>query len=104
MFRTQTDIFGVLDLLAPLREAVLVAAGMDAAREPVPFVGRSPRDDVLCAVSYLGALLERAARAAGCTSDEIAERAIDGLSSAKYLAPQRPAEPTAELATIIPLR
>jgi hypothetical protein len=105
MFSTQTDVLGVLALFAALRRAVLAAAEMDAAREPVPLVGRSPRDDVLGSVAYLSGLLERAARVADCTRDELAERAIERLAA---IAPHALADmdtvETTELAVIIPLR
>lgn len=105
MFRTQTDVFGVLDLLAGLRRAVLDAAGMDPAHEPVPLVGRAPRDDVLGSVAYLGALVERAASVARCTSEELAERALERLAeiSPHALADVAACDST-ELAVIIPLR
>jgi hypothetical protein len=105
MFGTQTDVFGVLDLLAALRAAVVVAAGMDPAREPVPLVGRSPRDDVLGSAAYLSELLERAARFARCTRSELAERAITRLAeSAPHLTQAAPPETATTLARIIPLR
>jgi hypothetical protein len=104
MLRAETDVTGVGRLLPALRAAVLDAAGMDAAHEPVPFVGRSPRDDVLRSVAYLADLLERAAAALVCTPLEVAERAIERLG-------QLPSNPVAEaavpppvLAKIIPLR
>ena len=103
MLRAETDVAGVSRLLPALRAAVLDAAGMDATHEPVPFVGRSHRDDVLRSVAYLADLLERAAAAASCSAIEIAERAIDRLP--------RPPAPTAHeapvapvLAKIIPIR
>jgi hypothetical protein len=105
MFRTNTDLFAALGLLASLRVAVLEAAGMDPRREPIPFVGRSPRDDVLGSVAYLGELLERAARVAKCTRSELAERAIIRLAElAPHLAVAVPVETEAPLAPIIPLR
>jgi predicted dinucleotide-utilizing enzyme len=99
MLSTQTDVAGVRGLLPALRAAVLEAAGMDAAHEPVPFVGRSHRDDVVRSVGYLAELLARAAAAAGCEPTEIAERAIGRLEVTEV----RP-EPVQELARIIPLR
>jgi hypothetical protein len=105
MFGTNTDAFGVLGLLAALRRAVVEAAGMDATREPIPLIGRSPRDDVLRSVAYLGDLLERAARVARCTRGELAERAIARLAeTSPHLT--LPSEPVDEvrLAPVIPLR
>jgi hypothetical protein len=100
MLGAETDVAGVGRLLPALRIAVLEAAGMDAAHEPVPFVGRSQRDDVLRSVSYLADLLARAAAATDCTPIEIAERAIERLEVAPPLA----AEVPVPLARIIPLR
>jgi len=47
--------------LLHLRELIIEVCGLDPATEPVPFVGRSPRNDVLNLVGYLGDLLRRAA-------------------------------------------
>ncbi len=104
MFRTQTDVYGVLELLAALRRAVLDGAGMDPAQEPVPLVGRSPRDDVLGSVAYLGALVERAASVARCSTEELAERALERLADiAPHALASVNAEDTTRLAVIIPL-
>jgi hypothetical protein len=104
MFRTQTDVYGVLELFAALRRAVLDGAGMDPAQEPVPLVGRSPRDDVLGSVAYLGALVERAASVARCSTEELAERALERLAEiAPHALASVDAEDTTQLAVIIPL-
>jgi hypothetical protein len=104
MLRTETDVAGVRRLLPALRTAVLEAAGMDPAHEPVPFVGRSLRDDVLRSVAYLADLLARAASIARCTPHEIAERAIEQLPAAPARNEAPELEPPVELAKIIPLR
>jgi hypothetical protein len=100
MLGAETDVAGVGRLLPVLRVAVLEAAEMDADHEPVPFVGRSQRDDVLRSISYLADLLARAAAAVRCSPREIAERAIERLPA---MPPRVIAEP-APLALIIPLR
>lgn len=102
MFRNQTDLYGVRSMLPALRAAVLEAAGMDPTHEPVPFVGRSPRDDVLSSVAYLSELLERAASIAHCGADELAERAIELMTELQPASTER--DDDRELARIIPLR
>jgi hypothetical protein len=108
MFETQTDVWEVMGLLGALRAAVLDAAGMDVAREPIPLVGRSPREDVLSSVTYLGGLVERASSVARCTAEELAERAIERLTqTSPHLtadARHEDHDDTTAMATIIPLR
>lgn len=105
MFGRDTDVFAVLELLGALRTAVLEAAEMDAAHEPIPLTGRSPREDVLGSVAYLGQLLERAAHVATCTRGELAERAIVRLTErSPLLTHAAPAQDEVALAPIIPLR
>jgi hypothetical protein len=48
-----------------VRELIILVCGLDAATEPVPLVGRSPRSDVLSLVGYVGDLLRRAAAGSG---------------------------------------
>ena len=50
-----------------IRDLIIEACGLDPATEPVPFVGRSPRNDVLNLVGYVGDLLRRAAAVSGRT-------------------------------------
>ncbi len=102
MFRNQTDLYGVHSMLPALRAAVLEAAEIDPAHEPVPFVGRSLRDDVLSSVAYLGELLERAAAGTGCSADELAERAIARIGELRPASTGR--EDDEALGQIIPLR
>jgi hypothetical protein len=66
--------------LATLRGAILGAAGLDVATEPVPFAGRDPRADTLTLAAYLGDLLARAARVNGTDPATIAARAARRLS------------------------
>jgi hypothetical protein len=59
-----------------VRELILMVCGLDAATEPVPLVGRSPRSDVLNLVSYVGELLRRAAAASGQSVQRVAARVV----------------------------
>ena len=65
--------------LLALREDVIEACGLDAATEPVPFVGRSVRLDVVTLISYLGQLLRRGAARAGLSTRALAERVMAEL-------------------------
>jgi hypothetical protein len=65
--------------LLALREHVIGACGLDPATEPVPFVGRSPRLDVVTLISYLGQLLRRGALFAGLSTRGLAERVMAEL-------------------------
>jgi hypothetical protein len=67
-------------LMLEIRRAVLEAADMDAATEPVPLCGRSQRLDVLNLAVYLGNLIDRAGSWADCGPEVIVERAIACLS------------------------
>ncbi len=65
--------------LLTLRVHIIEACGLDQASEPVPFVGRSPRLDVVTLISYLGSLLRRGAGAAGLSARALAERLMAEL-------------------------
>jgi hypothetical protein len=62
-----------------VRELIIEVCELDAATEPVPLVGRSPRADVLNLVSYVGDLLRRAAAASGHSAHQVAALVIDAL-------------------------
>ena len=62
-----------------IRQAVLEAGRMDAAIEPVPLAGRSPRLDLLNLVAYLSHLVVRAAAHQRCHPDAIIAGALDRL-------------------------
>ncbi len=74
---TGTELEDAPRHLWAIRQAVLEAGGMDEATEPIPLAGRSARLDVLNLVSYLGALVGRAAAYRGCDSDAIVAGALD---------------------------
>jgi hypothetical protein len=65
--------------LLALRMHVIEACGLDPATEPVPFVGRAPRLDVVTLISYLGQLLRRGASAADLSIRALAERVMAQL-------------------------
>ena len=65
--------------LLGLREHMIEVCGLDPATEPVPFVGRAPRLDVMNLISYLGLLLRRGASAAGLSTRALAERVMAEL-------------------------
>jgi hypothetical protein len=62
-----------------VRELIILVCGLDAATEPVPLVGRSPRSDVLNLVSYVGDLLRRAAAASGQSVQRVAACVVEEL-------------------------
>jgi hypothetical protein len=67
--------------LFALREAVVGAAGLDPASEPVPLTGRDPRQDTLLLAAYLCDLLTRAAGTSGVEHQVVVARALERLSS-----------------------
>ena len=65
--------------LLHIRELIIEVCGLDPATEPVPLVGRSPRNDVLSLVGYVGELLRRAASTSGRTVPGVARQVIAQL-------------------------
>jgi hypothetical protein len=65
--------------LLHLRDLIIEVCGLDSATEPVPFVGRSARNDVLNLVGYLSELLRRAAAGSGRTVAAVARLVIAEL-------------------------
>ncbi len=49
-----------------IRTALVDTAGMDPATEPIPLVGRSPKDDLVNLAGYVSHLIPRAVLAARC--------------------------------------
>ena len=74
--RSGTSLVEACDRLFEARAAILEVCALDPGTEPVPLVGRSPRNDVVNLALYLGDLLRRAAAAAGLSVHVVAERAI----------------------------
>jgi hypothetical protein len=64
--RNQTSLEDARHLLLDIRGRVLEASGLDVTTEPLPFVGRSLKLDVVTLVAYIGDLLRRGAAALGC--------------------------------------
>jgi hypothetical protein len=62
-----------------IRELIIMVSGLDAATEPVPLVGRSPRGDVLSLVSYVSDLLRRAAAVSGLSVAQVAELVLEEM-------------------------
>ena len=63
------------------REALVTEGDLRAASEPIPFLGRSDRHDVLTLGIGVCNLVKRAAASAGCSPAEIADRASRRLAS-----------------------
>jgi hypothetical protein len=55
-----TSLLQARSALLEIRQVILEVCALDAATEPVPLVGRSPRSDVINLVAYVWALLRRA--------------------------------------------
>jgi hypothetical protein len=77
--RSGTSLVQARTQLLDIRRILLDAGGLDAATEPVPLVGRSPRNDVVNLVAYVADLLERARHAAGLDVAELMERIASEL-------------------------
>jgi hypothetical protein len=71
-----TDLESAQSDMLAMRTAVLEAAEMDVATEPVPFTGQTPRAAILNLAAYLGNLIARAAALTQCEPTEIVEQAI----------------------------
>lgn len=88
------------DTLSRLRGALLEAAGLEEATEPVPLVGRDPRGDTLTLAAYLGDLLVRALRVSGSDRALLVAGTLERLgpwpprSRSRAGDPDRGSEPT----------
>jgi hypothetical protein len=78
-----------------VRGLVLEVAGLDPRTEPVPFVGRSLEADLVLLASYMDDLMVRAALAAECSPELVAERVVARLRDGQLVGvgsgPFRPA-------------
>jgi hypothetical protein len=79
--RTGTPLLEARGRLLHIRELIIEVCGLDPATEPVPLVGRSPRNDVLNLVGYVGDLLRRAASGSGRTVHGVARLVVAQLPS-----------------------
>jgi hypothetical protein len=70
-------LFEARAALSALRGAVVQAAGLDPSTEPVPLVGRDPRQDTVVLAAYLCDLLARAA--SGPDRAAVVARALEVL-------------------------
>ena len=77
--RSGTSLVEARGLLLQIRPVLLHVCGLDAATEPVPLVGRSPRLDVVNLVAYVGELLRRGSSLAGLAVAEVVERVVTEL-------------------------
>jgi hypothetical protein len=77
MHLTGTQLEEAPSHLWAIRQAIIEAGRLDAATEPTPIGGRSPRLDLLNLVSYLGDLVARAAAHLGCDRGTIIALALD---------------------------
>ena len=76
---SRTPLLEARARLLHIRELIIEAGGLDLATEPVPLVGRSPRNDVLNLVGYIGDLLRRAASVSGYSVQSVARSVIAEL-------------------------
>jgi len=81
--RNQTSLEDARHLLLDIRRRVLDASGLDVATEPLPFVGRSLRLDVVNLVAYVGDLLRRGAAALECAPRALAATVMAELPAAE---------------------
>jgi hypothetical protein len=77
--RSGTPLLEARGRLMGVRELIIEVCGLDPATEPVPLVGRTPRNDVLSLVAYVGELLRRAAAGTGHTAQTVARLVIEAL-------------------------
>ncbi len=79
--RGAMDLPDAYDALLGLRSAVVEAAGLERASEPVPMRLADPRAALRNLGAYLYELLGRAARHAGVSEIELSERTLELLGS-----------------------
>jgi hypothetical protein len=79
MARRHASVRAVVDALLVLRQAVIAAAGIDPATEPVPLVVAEPDVAAVSLVAYLRDLVERAAAAVGASREAVADRVLHHL-------------------------
>lgn len=77
--RAGADLPGGRGAMLALRAALLQAAGMDVASEPVPLLAGDDRTIVLHLAVYLLGLLDRAVSACGDDADAVVDRALSLL-------------------------
>jgi hypothetical protein len=75
------DVGSTRTSLLRAREALVREGELDATSEPIPFLGRSDRHDIVNLGIGVCSLVKRAAASAGCSPKEIAERATRRLAT-----------------------
>jgi hypothetical protein len=76
---SETSLLQARASLMEIRRVILQVCGLDAASEPVPLVGRSPRSDVLSLGAYVSDLLRRAAASSGRSVDAVVRAVVAEL-------------------------
>jgi hypothetical protein len=74
LYRSGSSLDQAIDEMFEVRALVLEVAEMDAATEPVPFVGRSSELDLVTMAVYLDSLLARAAHSAELSRSSLARQ------------------------------
>ncbi len=77
--RSGTSLMEARGMLMEMRGLIIETCGLDAATEPVPLVGRSPRADVVNLVAYVGDLLRRASSETGSSVRTLVDRVVAEL-------------------------
>jgi hypothetical protein len=81
MRQGEMDVEETRTAMKALRIAVVEAAEMDLRSEPVPLIGRSPKDDLVNWAIYLANLVQRAAASKRCHTSMIVEQSIRHLAA-----------------------
>jgi hypothetical protein len=77
--RSEISLSGACEALLQLRSALVEASGLDRRSEPVPLLAGDRRNAILGLAVYLDGLVERGARQAGTTRQDLARVALDLL-------------------------
>jgi len=75
------DLASTRASLLRARDALVGEGGLEADSEPIPFLGRSDRHDVVNLATFVCNLVKRASASAGCSPGEIARRASRRLAA-----------------------
>jgi hypothetical protein len=86
LFRSESTLDEAIEAMFEVRTLVLEVAEMDAATEPVPFVGRSTELDLVNMAAYLDGLLARAAYLADISRRSLARQVALRLMPASVVA------------------
>jgi hypothetical protein len=91
LHRCDASLDDGLEALLAIRDALLDAAGMDHRTEPIPLLGRPPKDDIVNLAGYVSHLIPRAARAAKGDLRALVEAAVGKMAphNSRQLRPSR---------------